>query len=199
MDATIAGYCEILQSQGAWSRNWCVLHQNCLYLYQSKESKNSIRTVALQQGIIRHVIIICNIFYFLFFGRLGYIIKQIQLQEKEFTLSLQHSQHISLVMAIGNQTELMNWYKALNVSASSSSSSPVVATTGQDKQQTGPIEHKPVEEEDSSATTSTTSTTTAATNQVMESLISYTSVCATPTLVFVCVIVFSWMVQSREE
>ncbi len=48
VDYSNAGYCEVLHEQGVWSRNWCTLHQNCFYVYQSKESKSSIKTLVLQ-------------------------------------------------------------------------------------------------------------------------------------------------------
>ena len=55
-DPAYAGYVEIqFSSEEAWTRYWCVVDTDCLYIYQNQDSVATVRTIMLS-GLFKTII-----------------------------------------------------------------------------------------------------------------------------------------------
>ena len=87
-----SGFLEVQLDTAVWTRYWCVVHRNSLYIYPSKEAKSTVRTVILPGHEVK---------------LLGATTK------KSFAIALVHSGVHPVCLAAADQIDMRKWFMAL--------------------------------------------------------------------------------------
>lgn len=90
---TYSNVAELQFGTGPWQKFWTVLHLQCLYIYQTKSSQSTVKTIVLP----------------------GYKISVAgPLVKKPFVITLIHSCVLPTNLAASNQAEMDAWFTALD-------------------------------------------------------------------------------------
>ena len=90
----ISGFADVQVSSESWNRFWCLVHSDCLYIYQSQTSQATVKTVVLP-GYDIHVA-----------DPLTY--------KRQFAILLSHSGVAPVCLAVNDEVELNLWLAALD-------------------------------------------------------------------------------------
>lgn len=94
----ISGFADVAVSPpDSWARYWCVLHSDCLYIYQTQQSTATIKTVVLP-GYDVHVAdpLTCK---------------------RQYAILLSHNGVTPVCLAVNDELELNQWLSLLDKSA----------------------------------------------------------------------------------
>ena len=90
----ISGFADVQVSPESWSRFWCVLHGDCLYIYQTQQSTATVKTVVLP-GYEIHV-------------------ADPLIYKRQYAILLNHNGVAPVCMAVNDELELNQWLSALD-------------------------------------------------------------------------------------
>ncbi len=91
-DSVCSGVLEVQVGPGPWNHLWCVVHSNCLYMYQSPEAESSTRTIVLP----------------------GYSVQKAGPEIKRpFAIQLSHPGVPVVFISVGKPADLEQWFQAL--------------------------------------------------------------------------------------
>lgn len=91
-DPACSGSVEVQVESGPWNHFWCLVHSNCLYVYQSQEAESTTRTIVLP----------------------GYTVQKAGPEIKRpFAIQLSHHGVPTVYLAVSRPTDLDQWYHAL--------------------------------------------------------------------------------------
>lgn len=90
----LSGFADVQMSPDSWARFWCVVHSNCLYIYQTQQSQATVKTVVLP-GYDIHVA-----------DPLTY--------KRQYAILLSHSGVAPVCLAVSDEHELNQWLTALD-------------------------------------------------------------------------------------
>ncbi len=104
-----SGMAEVQVEFGPWTRFWCVIDSNCLYVYESQESSSTTRTVVLP----------------------GYSVQKAGPEiTRPFAVQLAHPGVPTVFFAVGNPTDLEQWFQALEQGSKAEGSTQNTAVEG---------------------------------------------------------------------
>lgn len=91
----ISGFVDIqLNTTDSWNRFWCVVHSDCLYVYQSQNSQATFKTVVLPGYEIR--------------------VADPLVYKRQYAILLYHSGVVPICLAVSDEMELNHWLSALD-------------------------------------------------------------------------------------
>ena len=90
----ISGFADVQVSSDSWNRFWCVVHSDCLYIYQSQTSQATVKTVVLP-GYDIHV-------------------ADPLIYKRQYAILLSHSGVAPVCLAVNDEVELNQWLAVLD-------------------------------------------------------------------------------------
>jgi len=90
----MAGFADMQVTPESWSRFWCVVHSDCLYIYQSQQSQATVKTVVLP----------------------GYeiCVADPLTVKRQWAIMLTHNGVAPVYLAVADEVELNMWLTALD-------------------------------------------------------------------------------------